>query len=186
MKLCGWDADCMASMATLTEPSVPFLKPIGKEAPEASSRCNWDSVVLAPMAPQVIKSAMNWGLIVSSRTVDGPHLMVSRSSQPTGMPMLLMSHRSSLAILKPLLIWKDPSMSGSLISPFHPTVVLGFSLWLNQYLFNKQRIVALHAQVDPHDNLQTRPSTLLNTLSQSASVLLCLVDIVYRAWSDDN
>jgi hypothetical protein len=49
-------------MATETEPSVPFLKPIGKAEPEASSRCNWDSVVLAPMAPQVIRSAMNWGL----------------------------------------------------------------------------------------------------------------------------
>lgn len=62
MKLWGWLADCIASMATETEPSVPFLKPIGKAEPEASSRCNWDSVVLAPMAPQVIRSAMNWGL----------------------------------------------------------------------------------------------------------------------------
>lgn len=33
-------------------PSVPFLKPIGKDTPEASSRCNWDSVVRAPIAPQ--------------------------------------------------------------------------------------------------------------------------------------
>lgn len=55
----------MASMATLTEPSVPFLKPIGKPEPDASSRCSWDSVVRAPMAPQVMRSAMNWGLIVS-------------------------------------------------------------------------------------------------------------------------
>jgi hypothetical protein len=35
-------------------PSVPFLKPIGKETPEASSLCNWDSVVRAPIAPQEI------------------------------------------------------------------------------------------------------------------------------------
>jgi hypothetical protein len=33
-------------------PSVPFLKPMGKETPDASSRCNWDSVVRAPIAPQ--------------------------------------------------------------------------------------------------------------------------------------
>jgi hypothetical protein len=33
-------------------PSVPFLKPIGKETPEASSLCSWDSVVRAPIAPQ--------------------------------------------------------------------------------------------------------------------------------------
>lgn len=35
-------------------PSVPFLKPIGKETPEASSRCSCDSVVRAPIAPQEI------------------------------------------------------------------------------------------------------------------------------------
>lgn len=54
--------------------------------------------------------------------------MVSSSSQPTGRPEALMSHKSSRAILRPLLIWYDPSMSGSLIRPFQPTVVLGFSL----------------------------------------------------------
>lgn len=51
----------MASTATETEPSVPFLKPIGNDTPDASSRWSWDSVVRAPMAPQEIKSAMNWG-----------------------------------------------------------------------------------------------------------------------------
>lgn len=56
------------------------------------------------------------------------HLIVSSSSHPTGMPISLMSLSSSLPILNPLLIWKLPSMSGSLIRPFHPTVVLGFSL----------------------------------------------------------
>ena len=40
-------------MATLMVPSVPFLKPTGQERPEASSRCTWDSVVRAPMAPQL-------------------------------------------------------------------------------------------------------------------------------------
>lgn len=56
------------------------------------------------------------------------HLIVSSSSHPTGMPMSLRSHRSSRAILNPLLILNDPSISGSLISPFQPTVVRGFSL----------------------------------------------------------
>ena len=47
----------MASMAILTLPSVPFLKPIGADRPEASSRCTCDSVVRAPIAPQEIRSA---------------------------------------------------------------------------------------------------------------------------------
>lgn len=58
---------------------------------------------------------------------DDTYLMVSSSSHPTGIPISLISLNSSLAILNPLLIWKLPSISGSLISPFHPTVVLGFS-----------------------------------------------------------
>jgi hypothetical protein len=62
MKQCGCEADCIASIATDTDPSVPFLKPIGKDAPDASSRWSWDSVVRAPIAPQVIRSAINWGL----------------------------------------------------------------------------------------------------------------------------
>ena len=79
----------MASTATPTEPSVPFLKPIGNETPEASSlreqkagkagclsaraylaserstrmdRWSCDSVVRAPIAPHETRSAMNWGL----------------------------------------------------------------------------------------------------------------------------
>lgn len=66
----------------LTLPSVPFLKPIGKETPLASSRCNCDSVVRAPIAPQVVRSEMYCGEIVS------------RSSEPTGKPRLVKSHKS--------------------------------------------------------------------------------------------
>jgi hypothetical protein len=40
-KWCGRDAAWIASMAILILPSVPFLKPIGAEMPEASSRCTW-------------------------------------------------------------------------------------------------------------------------------------------------
>lgn len=52
--------------------------------------------------------------------------IVSRSSDPTGTPMLVRSQRSCRAIRRPLLILNDPSISGSLMSPFHPTVVRGF------------------------------------------------------------
>ena len=50
---------CSARMNQRTLPSVPFLKPMGKETPLASSRWSWDSVVRAPMAPQEMRSAMN-------------------------------------------------------------------------------------------------------------------------------
>mgnify|MGYP001599131660 CR=1 FL=1 len=70
-------------------------------------------VVRAPMAPQLMQSERNWGLIVSS------------SSQPTGTPVWVMSARRVRAILSPLLMANEPSISGSLMSPFHPTVVRG-------------------------------------------------------------
>jgi len=38
MKACGLLLERIASIATVTLPSVPFLKPIGKDTPEASSR----------------------------------------------------------------------------------------------------------------------------------------------------
>lgn len=61
MKAWGFEAECIASMATPTLPSVPFLKPIGKETPEASSRWSWDSVVRAPIAPQEITEGRSVG-----------------------------------------------------------------------------------------------------------------------------
>ena len=51
-KWCGRAAAWMASTAIFRLPSVPFLKPIGADSPEASSRCTWLSVVRAPIAPQ--------------------------------------------------------------------------------------------------------------------------------------
>ena len=42
-------------MATWRSPSVPFLKPMGMDSPEASWRWIWLSVVRAPMAPQEIE-----------------------------------------------------------------------------------------------------------------------------------
>ena len=43
-KACELEADPIASMAIWSEPSVPFLNPIGIDIPEASSRCTCDSV----------------------------------------------------------------------------------------------------------------------------------------------
>jgi len=52
---------------------------------------------------------------------------VSSNSQPTAVPAPAKLHNSSRAIRSPLFTWKDSLMFGSLIRPFHPTVVLGFS-----------------------------------------------------------
>ena len=71
--------DDLASTAIFRLPSVPFLKPIGADRPEASSRCTWLSVVRAPMAPHEIRSPMYCGEITS------------RNSLPAGKPMRLMS-----------------------------------------------------------------------------------------------
>ena len=64
---------------------------------------------------------------IVSRCVLPTYLIVSNNSHPTGTPISLISLRSSRPVLSPLLIWNDPSISGSLINPFHPTVVRGFS-----------------------------------------------------------
>ena len=114
-KWCGCDDALIASSAMRTLPSVPFLKPTGHDSPEASSRCTCDSVVRAPIAPQEIRSAMYCGVIMS------------RNSVPAGMPIALMSSSSPRASRSPSLMSKLPSSRGSLISPFQPTVVRGFS-----------------------------------------------------------
>ena len=114
-KWCGREAAWIASQAIFTLPSVPFLKPIGAELPDASSRCTWLSVVRAPMAPQAIRSPMYCGEMVSS------------SSLPDGTPSRPMSISSWRAIRRPSLMRQLSSSQGSLISPFQPTVVRGFS-----------------------------------------------------------
>ena len=111
----GCMAARIASTAIWTLPSVPFLNPTGIDSPEASSRWTWLSVVRAPIAPHDTRSAMNWGV------------MVSRNSHPAGSPMSARSSRKPRARPSPSLIAKLPSSLGSLMSPFHPTVVRGFS-----------------------------------------------------------
>ena len=115
MKWCFEAADPTASIATERDPSVPFLNPTGKERPLANSLCSWLSVVLAPIAPKEIRSARNCGDMVSS------------ISLAIGIPRPVRSQNSCLETLKPLLILNVSFISGSLIKPFQPTVVLGFS-----------------------------------------------------------
>ncbi len=79
-------------MAIFTLPSVPFLKPIGAEEPEASSRWTWLSVVRAPIAPQATRSLTYCGEMVSS------------SSLPAGTPNPLTSTSTWRAMRSPSLI----------------------------------------------------------------------------------
>jgi hypothetical protein len=104
-----------ASTATWMSPSVPFLNPTGIDRPEASWRCTWLSVVRAPIAPQVTVSAMYCGVIGSSH------------SQPTGRLRFTMSRRRRRAVRRPRWTSWPPSMPGSLIRPFQPVTVRGFS-----------------------------------------------------------
>src|ERR1039457_1231601 len=114
-KVWGWDAARIALIAVWTEPSVPFLKPRGIERPDAIWRCVCDSAVRAPTADQHMRSAMYCG-------VTG-----SRSSVAVGMPRSRTSRRNRRAILRPEAMSFDPSRWGSMMRPFQPTVVLGFS-----------------------------------------------------------
>ncbi len=114
-KVCGWDAARMALIAVCTDPSVPFLNPRGMDRPEAIWRCVCDSAVRAPMADQQMRSAMYCGVIGS------------RSSVAVGSPRSRTSRRNPRAIRSPAAMSLDPSSLGSMMSPFQPTVVLGFS-----------------------------------------------------------
>ncbi len=114
-KTCGWEEACTPSIATCTSPSVAFLNPTGIDRPEVSCRCTWLSGVRAPIAPQVTASAMYCGLVGS------------RNSQPTGRPRLSTSSSTVRAVRRPRRTSWPPSMSGSLMSPFQPIVVRGFS-----------------------------------------------------------
>ena len=94
---------------------MPFLKPTGQDRAEANSRCVWLSVVRAPMAPQEIRSDKYCGVITS------------KYSTATGTSISARSVNRCLAIFRPLSMLKLSSKSGSLIKPFQPMVVRGFS-----------------------------------------------------------
>ena len=67
------------------------------------------------MAPHETRSATNWGEIGS------------RNSVPTGSPSSEILCSIDLARKSPLFASKVLSISGSLIRPFQPMLVLGFS-----------------------------------------------------------
>ena len=104
-----------ASTATWTLPSVRFLKPTGIDRPDPSWRWTWLSVVRAPIAPQATVSEMYCGVIGS------------RNSQPIGRSSASTSSSSSRAVRRPVSTSPEPSRCGSLIMPFQPVVVRGFS-----------------------------------------------------------
>ena len=114
-KLCGLAADFMALIATSMLPSVPFLKPTGVDRPLAISRWVCDSVVRAPIAYQLIRSARYWGESGSS------------ASDPAGSPRCANASRSSRASVMPSSMRNVSSMCGSLMNPFQPAEVRGFS-----------------------------------------------------------
>jgi len=105
----------MAFTAAWRLPSVPFLKPTGMDSPLASSRWAWDSVVRAPIAPQLTRSATYCGVTISTISV------------PAGSPISLMAWSSLRARRSPWLMSQESSRPGSLMNPFQPTVVRGFS-----------------------------------------------------------
>ena len=80
-KWCGWPAAWIASIAIWMLPSVPFLNPTGTDRPDASSRCTWLSVVRAPIAPQLTRSAMYCGVIVSRNSQPGGHAHLRQVEQ---------------------------------------------------------------------------------------------------------
>ena len=96
-------------------PSVEFLNPMGMDSPLASCRWIWLCEVRAPIAPQLTVSARYCGVIGS------------RNSHPTGTPSEMTSRRNDRAATSPSFTRKLPSSPGSLIRPFQPTVVRGFS-----------------------------------------------------------
>src|SRR5439155_15844444 len=81
-KLCGARAEVIASMAICRLPSVAFLNPTGIDKPLAISRWVCDSVVRAPIAAQLTRSAMYWGTMGSRNSVaDGrPIPVICRSN----------------------------------------------------------------------------------------------------------
>jgi hypothetical protein len=102
-------------MAASMLPSVPFLKPTGVERPDAISRCVCDSEVRAPIAVHETRSPRYCGAIGSSASV------------AAGRPSSATRSRNARAFSIPSSTWKESSMRGSLMKPFQPVEVRGFS-----------------------------------------------------------
>src|SRR4029450_4838042 len=97
------------------EPSVLFLKPPGHDSPDASCRWIWLSVVRAPIAPQHTRSPKYCGEIGS------------RYSVPVATPRSISDRNRLRAVRRPRVMSYELLRCGSLIRPFQPTVVRGFS-----------------------------------------------------------
>ena len=91
-------------------------------------------VVRAPIAPQVTVSAMYCGVIGSSH------------SQPTGRPWATMSSSRALAVRSPRCTSWRPSMPGSLIRPFQPVTVRGFSKYTRITMSRSERLCSRTAR----------------------------------------
>jgi hypothetical protein len=114
-KWCGACAARMASMAILHIAVGAVLESHRTRQSGSQLAVNLLSVVRAPMAPHDTRSAMYCGVIMS------------RNSQPAGTAALVDIEQQLAPMRKPSLMRKLPSRLGSLISPFQPTVVRGFS-----------------------------------------------------------
>ena len=109
---------------------MEFLKPTGIDSPLAISRCVWLSVVRAPIALQLSRSAMYCGTIGSS------------SSVPAGKPEARDVEQQAARDAQARAACRSSrSRCGSLISPFQPIVVRGFS----KYTRITTRSVSRHA-----------------------------------------
>ncbi len=93
----------------------PFLKPTGIDRPDAISRWVCDSVVRAPIADQLNRRFRYCGLFGSSASV------------ASGSPYADQLNQQATRIFRLVKASNEPSMCGSLINPFQPTVVRGFS-----------------------------------------------------------
>jgi len=118
MKAADSAADLIAFTAGASSPLVLFLKPTATDMPLANVRWVWLSVVLAPIAHQDNNSSMYWGTIGSS------------ISHPTGTPNVVMSISNFLAMVMPCSMSYEPFNQGSIIKPFHPPMVRGFSKYV--------------------------------------------------------
>lgn len=134
---CDCDEESIASTAIFTLPSVPFLKPIGQGSPDASSRWVWDSAVLAPIAPQLMRSE-------KYRGESG-----SRNSVAVGILISVISNKSFLAVRSHSSIICDSSRWGSFMSHFHPTVVRGFSKYVRITISRVSQNSSLHFWIYP-------------------------------------
>ncbi len=89
------------------------------------------------MAPQLTRSATYCGEIIS------------RYSVPAGTPISAKSSRRRRAIRSPSLMRNDSSKYGSLMSPFHPTVVRGFSKYTRITIISSSESSAMDCFSNP-------------------------------------